>query len=51
MLLLLSDAGRSDELLALHHGLQLTQVAHVVDLPAELKATHREDISAACWEL
>lgn len=34
----LSDARRDDQLVALHHVLQLAQVAHVVDLPAELEA-------------
>lgn len=35
---LLSDAGRNDQLITLDHILQLTQIAHVVDLPAKLKA-------------
>lgn len=34
----LSDARRDDQLVALDHVLQLAQVAHVVDLPAELEA-------------
>lgn len=35
---LLSDAGRNDQLITLDHILQLTQIAHIVDLPAKLKA-------------
>lgn len=34
----LLDARRDDQLVALDHVLQLAQVAHVVDLPAELEA-------------
>lgn len=40
--LLLSDTGRDEQLIALHHILQLTQITHVVDLPAKLKTTARE---------
>lgn len=38
---LLSDTGRNDQLITLDHILQLTQIAHIVDLPAKLK-TERE---------
>jgi len=41
-LLLLFDPRRDEQLLTLHHVLQLTQVAHIVDLPAKLKTTERE---------
>lgn len=37
----LSDARWNDQLLTLHHILQLAQVAHIVDLPAELEAAHK----------
>lgn len=46
----LSDARWNDQLLTLHHVLQLAQVAHVVDLPAELEAAHKQGIgeSSSC---
>lgn len=40
---LLSDTGWDDQLVTLDHVLQLTQVAHVVNLPAKLKTTTRTE--------
>lgn len=40
---LLFDTGRNEQLLTLYHILQLTQVAHIVDLPAKLETTDRTE--------
>lgn len=43
--ILLFDGGRNKQLFALHHILQLTQIAHIVDFPTKLKTVqeHRDD--------
>lgn len=40
--ILLFDRGRNKQLFALHHILQLTQIAHIVDFPTKLKTVQEQ---------